>query len=147
MNKDVEIVKDLIYYSFSIVIFLNLFYSFIFYLFNLNRSALFSNHNFCTEHHSSSFALKLLKSKCNSWAVIGIIGRPWCAGRYRITTCIHPFRVEVAGPEDTGGREREDNLLCCQYVAHNDRLLDFSDTAIIVAADLDRSSLAWITWQ
>lgn len=35
-----------------------------------------------------------------------------------------------------------DNLLCCQYVAHNDRLLDFSDTAIIVAADLGRSSLA-----
>jgi len=38
--------------------------------------------------------------------------------------------------------EREDNLLCCQYVAHNDRLRDFSDTAIIVADDLARSSLA-----
>lgn len=38
--------------------------------------------------------------------------------------------------------EGKDNLLCCQYVAHNDRLLDFSDTAIIVATDLSRSSLA-----
>ena len=49
-----------------------------------------------------------------------------------------------------GGRERRKeryNLLCCQYVAHNDRLLDFSDTPIIVATDLSRSSLAWITWQ
>lgn len=44
--------------------------------------------------------------------------------------------------EGAGGGKREDNLLCCQYVAHNDRLLDFSDMAIIVAADLDRSSLA-----
>jgi len=46
------------------------------------------------------------------------------------------------GPEGAGREKREDNLLCCQYVAHNDRLLDFSDMAIIVAADLDRSSLA-----
>lgn len=38
--------------------------------------------------------------------------------------------------------EGKDNLLCCQYVAHNDRLLDFSDMAIIVATDLSRSSLA-----
>lgn len=44
-------------------------------------------------------------------------------------------------------RKERYNLLCCQYVAHNDRLLDFSDTPIIVATDLSRSSLAWITWQ
>lgn len=73
--------------------------------------------------------------------VIEIIDKP---GSVRAYT--HPFRnegVDVAEPEGcAGGRKREDNLLCCQYVAHNDRLLDFSDTTIIVAADLDRSSLA-----
>lgn len=50
---------------------------------------------------------------------------------------------ERAMADGRGGEEGgKDNLLCCQYVAHNDRLLDFSDTAIIVATDLSRSSLA-----
>lgn len=84
--------------------------------------------------------LKFLKLKCDSRAVIEIIGKP---GAIRAYT--HPFRnegVDVAEPEGARGEKREDNLLCCQYVAHNDRLLDFSDTTIIAAADLDRSSLA-----
>lgn len=57
-------------------------------------------------------------------------------------------RERTRGQSETVRRKRrgeggeEDNLLCCQYVAHNDRLLDFSDTAIIAAADLGRSSLA-----
>lgn len=86
------------------------------------------------------FPRKFLKLKCDSRTVIEIIGKPATVRAYT-----HPFRnegVDVAEPEGAGGEKREDNLLCCQYVAHNDRLLDFSDTTIIVAADLDRSSLA-----
>lgn len=99
---------------------------------------------------------QVLKPERDSRAVIKIIGKTVRAGRYISHYDMHihirPFRgrksiEESAGPEGAAGggkreREREDNLLCCQYVAHNDRLLDFSDMAIIVAADLDRSSLA-----
>jgi hypothetical protein len=62
---------------------------------------------------------------------------------YRVTTCA-PMREWSNRSHESRGHEeeREDNLLCCQYVAHNDRLRDFSDTAIIVADDLARSSLA-----
>lgn len=82
--------------------------------------------------------LKFLQLKCDSRPVIGKPGNA-------VRAYTHPFQnegVDVAEPEGAGGGKREDNLLCCQYVAHNDRLFDFSDTTIIVAADLDRSSLA-----
>lgn len=88
----------------------------------------------------SHVALKFLKLKCGSRAVASR-----SSANRALYAYTHPFwneGVDVAEPGGAGGEKREDNLLCCQYVAHNDRLLDFSDTTIIIAADLDRSSLA-----
>lgn len=64
---------------------------------------------------------------------------------YTYPFLVHTLKRKSLGQqhgETEGVGVRRDNLLYCQYVAHNDRLLDFSDMAIIVAADLDRSSLA-----